>query len=1300
MKWLWLFFGTGCSSWELVQTEKNLTSCWFSDDNPTPVDGGLNWNIQASDMGVGYDFPYDGIDQNCDGADDFDRDGDGFRPAFFAGASDVDCWDSSFSPLEGISGSDIHSNGDETVYDGIDQNCDGRSDIDVDGDGFGSQEHVGLVLYQWSPDFSAEAILALKESMQDLDDEAKQEAINQYFDRIQEEENWEAGDCWDNPEEERSPLNDFSPLTPAEVYPGVEDRAYDGIDQDCAGQDTEFDVDGDGYLSNQYAQVDGSIGDDCNDSNPEQYPNPDIEEIYYNGIDENCDASTADGDADGDGFWEIEYFQLVGLDAEDIDASVHLPEEEKISDCNDQNSLIFPGSAERCNGIDDGCAGSLSEDEVDADQDGFVSCLIEGTGWQGEITTGFDTMNGLDCDDGDQTVFPLAPELCDGLDNNCDGSVALVENDDDGDLYVECDIDIDGWDIENTIAGGLDCDDGDPTIFPLAPELCDGLDNDCNTQMPVEEQDVDNDGFVVCSIETGGWKGTNTAMLGDDCDDGNAIINPNTLWYEDYDLDLFGGEASQQSCLQPLGHVLDAGDCNDAEAEIFPGAIEIPVDGIDQDCNLFEDCYIDVDGDGFGSNTITSSALEDYACVVGSVSNTHDDCDDTEEQAYPGAAILEPDVDGDGVIDCTIDIDGDGFGDLYAGGSTMPGSDCDDGDDSVFVGAIEKCDGLDNDCDAILPDEEIDADSDGYVVCVLDIEGWDGSTTNGFTAMLGDVCDDGNALINPSTQWYEDADADGFGASSVSIQSCESPAGYVDNDDDCDDGTPLIGDTRLWYEDIDEDGIGEATSISTQCERPTGFSHMNGDCDPSDAGDAQICLDVWEGINIVGAAKGIEHNNDRDRFANVLTQGEINGTEYFVFGAAYRKYQNNNLRGGVFLFDDLLSVSDTTEATLTINGTSSVNALGTGLLIEDVTQDGINDLVVSATNSPPALYVFSGDTLAGLGPLIDEDDATHSVTSDGLGNRMGQRVYFSDVTQDGVSDLIVDVYKSDQVAVIPNGITSNVVLEDNTTSSDYFFVEGEGGSSEFGLSMEVTDVDHDNVSDLIVSDPRYNNKRGRVYIQNDVMATIGQDITAGSPILIDTGYTSHQAWLGSFVRVLDINGDGNQEVIVTEKRRNTEHKIYVFDLEALRVDRGGVDIADYINNTPSLLTADSGDNIVDASYVISSMDNNEFTVLSMDTIDGYLAVGASFFDNNQGGVALFAYEDRLSLPSSDREVQFRPEDAHLFIRNEVSGSGDIRLGSLVRNVGDITGDGHDDLLIGAQGADGTEGIIRLLPGPF
>jgi hypothetical protein len=79
-------------------------------------------------------------------------------------------------------------------------------------------------------------------------------------------------------------------------------------------------------------------------------------------------------------------------------------------DCDDQNPAVFPGATEICDGVDNDCDGSLPLDEQDRDGDGFTPC------------------NG-DCDDDEDTVYPIAPEYCDGLDNNCDGD--LEESDDD-----------------------------------------------------------------------------------------------------------------------------------------------------------------------------------------------------------------------------------------------------------------------------------------------------------------------------------------------------------------------------------------------------------------------------------------------------------------------------------------------------------------------------------------------------------------------------------------------------------------------------------------------------------------------------------------------------------------------------------------------------------------------------------------------------------------------------------------------------------------------------------------------------
>ncbi len=172
-------------------------------------------------------------------------------------------------------------------------------------------------------------------------------------------------------------------------------------------------------------------------------------------------------------------------------------------DCNDDNDAMFPGNPEVCDGLDNDCDGSLLADETDEDNDGFALC--DG-----------------DCNDDNGDVYPGAPEICDGLDSDCDG-VNADSADNDNDTFTPCQ---------------GDCDDDEPTAFPGNPEVCDGLDNDCSEV--IDDLDVDGDGHSPCS--TGG-----------DCDDEDPLAFPVVV---DPDA-AAGGDGSDEAPFQDIGTALN-----------------------------------------------------------------------------------------------------------------------------------------------------------------------------------------------------------------------------------------------------------------------------------------------------------------------------------------------------------------------------------------------------------------------------------------------------------------------------------------------------------------------------------------------------------------------------------------------------------------------------------------------------------------------------------------------------------------------------------------------------------------------
>ncbi len=384
---------------------------------------------------------YDGVDADCAGNDDYDQDGDGY-------GIDEDCDDENAALVPDPDAPEI-------PYNGVDDNCFlGDGDGDADGDGF------------WAADY---AILVRANGGEPL-------AIPPGA----------AGDCWDDPSV--TPLgfdsiNGFPRLSAGDVNPDATETFYDGVDQDCGGQDVnvdgildDFDWDLDGDASATWADPSGLTGGDCIDCDCEGAACPaacDAEaanpaglapsrvnsaaaETWYDGTDQDCRGDD-DYDRDNDGY--------------DCDSS-HGGNCTG-SDCDDLADRVHPGAVDDWyDGIDSDCGG---EDDFDQDGDGYQA----------------EDYGGDDCDDLDSSTNPGAAEIWyDGFDQNCDGA---DDYDQDGD----------GW--RSDAYGGSDCLDTNASVNVGQREIeGNGLDDDCSGDSNGNQLE----GLLNGSDADASWRGT------------------------------------------------------------------------------------------------------------------------------------------------------------------------------------------------------------------------------------------------------------------------------------------------------------------------------------------------------------------------------------------------------------------------------------------------------------------------------------------------------------------------------------------------------------------------------------------------------------------------------------------------------------------------------------------------------------------------------------------------------------------------------------------------------------------------
>lgn len=463
-----------------------------------------------------------------------------------------------------------------------------------------------------------------------------------------------------------------------------------------------------------------------------------------------------------------------------------------------------------------------------------------------------------------------------------------------------------------------------------------------------------------------------------------------------------------------------------------------------------------------------------------------------------------------------FDADGDGFGDDelateacdLPAGHVREGGDCDDLDESIFPGAEERCDGLDQDCDG-----EVDEDAEART-------------------------------------WFEDLDGDGFGHPELQTLSCSAPEGYVDNGEDCDDTDSEVhpgAPERLNQVDTDCSGVIDDLTTDDADRRlngeaPTdgfGFA-LAGGYDLDDAGSTDLVVGSYGGSEVrLYGGEGLTSGSgplltlygahEEDQFGRAVSLlQDINGDGLvdLVVGAPAATTEMSGAATVSLFLGPLDVLEDGAEPSYTVLPVPGEDA---GHVVADVgsVYEGLSLFGVQATVKSTGflgVHLYRVTERAGLESILE---ISGSGEMDRFGEAIGSQF---DANGDGLADLVIGAPGAGGDAT-PGVVYIYLSPIETVTSAEEADVKiyGDEPNAEFGAALRTaSDIDGDGIQNLVVGSPGVAGEAGEVRIL-DSTAMEG-DLSAEA--LTWATLSGAAGRLGHAVDAPgDVDGDGHADVI-------------------------------------------------------------------------------------------------------------------------------------------------------------------------